>query len=81
MSLTENSNQLFLPRGCNRTQNLRFGPKTKCGKSDFSYLKELFLKERIRSLWEQILSFKKSSHFKKGRNCSSNHCLKILLLN
>ena len=26
MSLTENSNQLFLPVGCNRTQNLRFGP-------------------------------------------------------
>ena len=26
MSLTENSNQLFLPGGCNRTQNLRFGP-------------------------------------------------------
>ena len=28
MSLTENSNQLFLPEGCNRTQNLRFGPYT-----------------------------------------------------
>ena len=24
MPLTENSNQLFLPGGCNRTQNLRF---------------------------------------------------------
>ena len=35
----------------------------------FPYLKELILKERIRSLWEQILSFKRSSHFEKGRNC------------
>ena len=24
---------------------------------------------RIRSLWEQILSFKRSSHFEKGRSC------------
>ena len=30
--------------------------------------KELLLKERIHSLWEQILSFKRSSHFEKGRN-------------
>ena len=30
------------------------------------YYKELLLKERIRSLWEQILSFKRSSHFEKG---------------
>ena len=37
-------------------------------KSDFPYLKELLLKERIRSLWEPILSFKRSSHFKKGFN-------------
>ena len=29
---------------------------------------ELLLKERIRSLWEQILSFKRSSYFEKGRN-------------
>ena len=28
MSLTENSKQVFLPVGCNRTQNLRFGPYT-----------------------------------------------------
>ena len=38
-------------------------------KSDFPYLKELLLKERIRSLWEQTLSFKRSSHLEKGRNC------------
>ena len=25
MSLTENSNQVFLPGGCNRTQNVKFG--------------------------------------------------------
>ena len=29
MSLTENGDQVFLPGGCNRTQNLRFGPYTK----------------------------------------------------
>ena len=28
--------------------------------------KELLLKERIRFLWEQILSFKRSSHYEKG---------------
>ena len=32
-----------------------------------SYYKELLLKDRIRFLWEQILSFKRSSHFEKGR--------------
>ena len=32
----------------------------------FPYLMYLFLKEVIRSLWEQILSFKKSSYFEKG---------------
>ena len=42
---------------------------TLCGKSDFPYLKELLLKERICSLWEQIISFKRSSHFEKGCNC------------
>ena len=35
--------------------------------SDFPYFKELLIKERIRSLWEQILSFKRISHFEKGR--------------
>ena len=35
-----------------------------CGKSDFPYHKELLLKERFYSLWEQILSF----NFEKGRN-------------
>ena len=38
-------------------------------KSDFPYLRELLSKEKIRSLWEQILSFKRSSHFEKGRYC------------
>ena len=42
---------------------------TKCCKSDLPYLKELLLKERIGSLWKQILSFKRSSHFEKGHNC------------
>ena len=45
---------------------------TLCGKSDFPYLKELLLKERIRSLWEQILSFKRSSDFEKGSNCKES---------
>ena len=40
-----------------------------CGKSVFPYLKELNLKERTRSLSEPILSFKRSSHFEKGRSC------------
>ena len=30
--------------------------------------KELLLKERISTLWEHILSCKRSSHFEKGRN-------------
>ena len=38
MSLTENSDQVFLPGGCNRTQNLRFGPYT----SSFEYPKHTF---------------------------------------
>ena len=33
-----------------------------CGKSEFPFHKEMLLKERIRSIWEQILSFKRSSH-------------------
>ena len=36
--------------------------------SDFPYHKELLIKERICSLWEQILSFKRSSHFEKGHD-------------
>ena len=42
---------------------------TYCGKSEFPYLKELHLKEKNRFLWEQILSFKGSTHFEKGRYC------------
>ena len=37
-------------------------------KSDFPYHKELLLKERDRYVWEQIISFKRISHFEKGRN-------------
>ena len=37
------------------------GGHLKCGKSDLPYQRELLLKERIRS-------FKRSSHFEKGRN-------------
>ena len=42
---------------------------TQGSKSGFPYLKELFLKKRIRSLWERILFFKRSSHFENGRDC------------
>ena len=35
----------------------------------FPYLKVLLLKETIHSLYEQIISFKISSHFEIGRNC------------
>ena len=39
-----------------------------CRRSFFTYPKELLVKERICSPWEQILSFKRSSHYVKGRN-------------
>ena len=45
-----------------------------CDKSDFPYYKELLIKERIRSLWEQILSFKRSSILKRD-TIEENHCL------
>ena len=35
-----------------------------CDKTDFPDYKELLIKERIRSIWEQILSFKIISHLK-----------------
>ena len=47
---------------------ITFKEVTLCGKSDFPYHKELLLKERIHSLWEQILSYKRSSYFEKGSN-------------
>ena len=31
-----------------------------CSKGGFLYLKELLLKERVRSFWKQILSFKET---------------------
>ena len=36
-----------------------------CDKSDFPYNKELLVKERIRSLWEQIFFFKRSSNLER----------------
>ena len=38
----------------------------------FPYYKELLIKERIPSLWKQILSFKRGSRFEKGRNGSES---------
>ena len=55
-------------RVCSKKGNTQ-GSVTLCGKSDFPYLKELPLKESIHSLWEQIHSFKRSSHFEKGLCC------------
>ena len=46
-----------------RSQNV-----TLCGISEFPYYKELLIKERIRSILEPMLSFKRSSHSEKGRN-------------
>ena len=31
----------------------------------FPYYKELLIKESIHSIWEQILSYERSTHFKK----------------
>ena len=42
--------------------------------SDFPYYKELLKKERIHSLLEQILSFKRSYHLKRDA-IEENHCL------
>ena len=42
----------------------------KCGDSVVPYYKGLLLKQSIRSLWEQIFSFKWSHHFEKEPNCS-----------
>ena len=50
----------------NKNSNISREATLECGKSDFPYNKELLLKERICSLWELILSFKRSSHFEKG---------------
>ena len=52
-----------------RNENSNFQWRSLNVISDFPYYKELLIKERICFLWEQILSFKRSSHFEKGRNC------------
>ena len=52
----------------NKNSNIQ-GRSLNVIKVSFPYYKELLIKVRIRSLWEQILSFKRSSHFEKGRNC------------
>ena len=52
---------------CNKNSNIQ-GRSLNVIKSDFPYYKELLIKERIRSLWEQILFFKRSFHFEKGHN-------------
>ena len=48
---------------------------TLCDKSDFPYLKELLLMERIRSFWAKILSFKSSFSILKRDEIVENHCL------
>ena len=51
----------------NENSNIQ-GMSLYVAKSDFPYYKELLIKERIRSLWEQIPSIKRSSHFEKALN-------------
>ena len=51
----------------NRNCNIQGGPPDVVI-SGFPYHTELLLKERIRFLWEQILSFKRISHFGKEVN-------------
>ena len=50
----------------NKISNSQGSSPNYCSKSDFPYHKKLLLRERIRSLWEPILSFKRSSHSVKG---------------
>ena len=47
---------------------------TYCDKSDFPYYKEQLIKKIIRSLWVQIISFKRSFHLKRDE-IEENHCL------
>ena len=49
----------------NKKSNIQGRSLNMIKKSDFPYYKELLIMERILSLWEQILSFKRSSHLKK----------------
>ena len=49
----------------NKNSNTQ-GSSSNVGKSDFPYLKELLLKERICSLWNQILSLIEKFPFLKG---------------
>ena len=50
----------------NKNSNIQGRSPIKCVSSDFPYYKELLIKERIRTLLEQILSLKRSSHFEEG---------------
>ena len=62
---------------CNKNSNTQ-GSSPNVVEVIFQTFKELLLKERIRSLWERILSFKRSSHLrevlisKRGRNCTES---------
>ena len=51
----------------NKNRNIQ-GRSPNVVKVIFHTKKELLLKERICSLWEQIRSFMRSSHYEKERN-------------
>ena len=59
----------------NKNSNIQ-GRSANVVKVTFSYFKELLIKERIRSLWEQILSFplREVPALKRGAT-EENHCL------
>ena len=57
----------------NKNSNIQ-GRSLNVIKRDFPFYKELLIKESIRSPWEQILSFKRSFHFKRDA-IEENHCL------
>ena len=57
----------------NKNSNIQ-GRSSHVVKEIFPYHKELLLKERICSIWEQILSFKRSSPLEREA-IEENHCL------
>ena len=83
MSLTENSDQVFLPGGCNRTQNLRFGPYTMNGLYNFkgqgliTVRKSVLPKQRFR-IEVVLCTVRKSwSLFQKMNSISNKQTNKI----
>ena len=72
MPLTENSGQIFLPGGFNRTQNLRFGPYTSIHVTQVAALLTIYSSVNTISV---ILQTLKLAHFASG--LTMRHCLLI----